>query len=140
MSTTIAVIADVHGNIAALHAVLDEIDDNPDIEHIYCIGDMVGIGYETNEVLDLLFSRTDTSFVIGNHATIKITAEDLVVELRSVPYKNHGFLLGYEFLAVPEEIYEPLLFLYRFPVFISTKAIAMEATIIKIPMFTNQCS
>ncbi|ANU11046.1 hypothetical protein BBH88_12425 [Planococcus antarcticus DSM 14505] len=110
MSTTIAVIADVHGNIAALHAVLDEIDDNPDIEHIYCIGDMVGIGYETNEVLDLLFSRTDTSFVIGNHATIKITAEDLVVELRSVPYKNHGFLLGYEFLAVPEEIYEHCFF------------------------------
>lgn len=67
MGTTIAVISDVHGNSAALRAVLNEIDKNSDIEQIYCIGDMVGIGYETNEVLDLLFSRTDISFVLGNH-------------------------------------------------------------------------
>lgn len=67
MSTKIAVIADVHGNSAALLAVLKEIDDNPEISHIYCLGDMVGIGYETNEVLEILFSRTDISFVKGNH-------------------------------------------------------------------------
>lgn len=67
MSTKIAVIADVHGNSAALLAVLNEIDKNPEINHIYCIGDMVGIGYETNEVLEILFSRNDISFVMGNH-------------------------------------------------------------------------
>lgn len=67
MSTTIALIADVHGNSRALLAALAEIDQNPDIEHVYCIGDMVGIGYETNEVLDILFCRKDISFVIGNH-------------------------------------------------------------------------
>lgn len=67
MSTKIAVITDVHGNSAALLAVLNEIDQNPEINHIYCIGDMVGIGYETNEVLEILFSRNDISFVMGNH-------------------------------------------------------------------------
>lgn len=67
MSTTIAVIADVHGNSRALLSVLAEIDQNPEVKHIYCIGDMVGIGYETNEVLRDLFSRKDVSFVIGNH-------------------------------------------------------------------------
>lgn len=67
MSTKIAVIADVHGNSAALLAVLNEIDKKPEIKHIYCVGDMVGIGYETNEVLEVLFSRNDISFVMGNH-------------------------------------------------------------------------
>lgn len=67
MSTKIAVIADVHGNSQALHAALAEIDRGPQVKHIYCIGDMVGIGYETNEVLQILFSRKDISFVIGNH-------------------------------------------------------------------------
>ncbi|RAZ69163.1 metallophosphoesterase family protein [Planococcus maitriensis] len=67
MSTTIAVIADVHGNSRALLSVLAEIDQHPGVERIYCIGDMVGIGYETNEVLRILFSRKDVSFVVGNH-------------------------------------------------------------------------
>ncbi len=67
MSTTIAVIADVHGNQRALLSALAEIDGHPQVEHIYCIGDMVGIGYEINEVLEILFARKDMSFVKGNH-------------------------------------------------------------------------
>ncbi len=67
MGTNIAVIADIHGNSAALKAVLDNIDRDKQIEHIYCLGDLVGIGHETNEVLEMLFSRTDISFVKGNH-------------------------------------------------------------------------
>jgi hypothetical protein len=31
---TIAVITDIHGNYPALKAVLQDIDSNPDIEHI----------------------------------------------------------------------------------------------------------
>ncbi len=63
----IAVITDIHGNAAALKAVLHDIDDRNDIKHIYCLGDMIGIGYETNEVLEILFSRTDISMITGNH-------------------------------------------------------------------------
>ncbi|MEK5067631.1 metallophosphoesterase family protein [Sporosarcina sp. FSL K6-1508] len=67
MGTKVAVIADVHGNSSALRSVLDDIDKDSEIQHIYCVGDMVGIGHETNEVLELLFSRHDISFVMGNH-------------------------------------------------------------------------
>lgn len=84
MSTKIAVIADVHGNSAALLAALKEIDRNPEIEHIYCIGDMVGIGYETNEVLDLLFARDDVSFVTGNHE------EEILAALEEKETMSHG--------------------------------------------------
>lgn len=63
----LGVIADIHGNASALEAVLNEIDNMKDIEHIYCLGDMIGIGPDTNEVLNILFSRNDISMITGNH-------------------------------------------------------------------------
>ncbi|AXN39975.1 metallophosphoesterase family protein [Peribacillus butanolivorans] len=63
----VAIITDVHGNASALKAVLRVIDERDEIDHIYCLGDMVGIGPDTNEVLDLLFSRNDLSMITGNH-------------------------------------------------------------------------
>ncbi|HEY2420006.1 MAG TPA: metallophosphoesterase family protein [Neobacillus sp.] len=67
MEKKIAIIADIHGNRSALEAVLKGIETEERIEHIYCLGDLVGIGYETNEVLEILSSRRDISFVMGNH-------------------------------------------------------------------------
>ncbi|WNS44731.1 metallophosphoesterase family protein [Paenibacillus sp. MMS20-IR301] len=63
----IGVIADVHGNAPALQAVLNEFDMRQDIEHIYCLGDMIGIGPDSNEVLAILFARNDVSMITGNH-------------------------------------------------------------------------
>lgn len=62
-----AVITDVHGNSRALEAVLAEIDAAEDVERIYCLGDMIAIGHETNEVLGILFARDDVSMLTGNH-------------------------------------------------------------------------
>lgn len=67
MDKKIAILTDIHGNQSALKAVMDDIDRDTQIEHIYCLGDLIGIGYETNEVLELLVSRSDISFVMGNH-------------------------------------------------------------------------
>ncbi|QCJ42473.1 metallophosphoesterase family protein [Bacillus sp. S3] len=67
MEKKIAIISDIHGNYSALQAVCKEIDQDTTIEQIYCLGDLIGIGYETNKVLDLLLSRSDISFVMGNH-------------------------------------------------------------------------
>ncbi|MFA1710146.1 metallophosphoesterase [Peribacillus frigoritolerans] len=66
MGKKIAFITDIHGNANALKATLHEID-NREIEHIYCLGDMIGIGHQTNEVLEMLFSRHDISMITGNH-------------------------------------------------------------------------
>ncbi|WP_199615247.1 metallophosphoesterase family protein [Paenibacillus alkalitolerans] len=62
----LAVITDIHGNSPALAAALHDISSRG-VDHIYCLGDVVGIGPDSNEVLELLFSRTDVSFVVGNH-------------------------------------------------------------------------
>lgn len=67
MMKNIAIMTDIHGNAAALRAVLEAINKRGDIDHIVCLGDMIAIGHETNEVLELLFSRKNISFVTGNH-------------------------------------------------------------------------
>jgi putative phosphoesterase len=67
MEKKLALIADIHGNSSALKAVLKDIDQDNQIDHILCLGDLIGIGYETNEVLDIVTSRQDISFVMGNH-------------------------------------------------------------------------
>lgn len=63
----LAIITDIHGNELALRAVLQEIDDRGDVEEIWCLGDMIAMGPDSNEVLDLLFARTDVQMITGNH-------------------------------------------------------------------------
>lgn len=62
-----AVITDIHGNAPALKAVLEEIDRTENIKQIFCLGDLIGIGPDSNEVLEMLFARKDISIVTGNH-------------------------------------------------------------------------
>lgn len=67
MPEQVAVITDVHGNAPALRAALADIDASPDIAHIYCLGDMIAFGPDTNAVLSLLTSRPDVTLLAGNH-------------------------------------------------------------------------
>ena len=54
-----AIITDVHGNFDALETVLDDIDRREDINKIFNLGDNIGVGHETNKVLD--------EIIAGNH-------------------------------------------------------------------------
>ena len=47
----IAVISDIHGNIPALEAVLQDIE-NRNIERIFCLGDLAGKGPSSAETVD----------------------------------------------------------------------------------------
>ncbi len=49
----IAIISDIHGNYEALKTVLSDIKKRK-INHIYCLGDVIGKGTRPNECLDLL--------------------------------------------------------------------------------------
>ena len=49
-----AILTDVHGNFDALQTVLDDIDNREDIDQIFNLGDNIGIGHETNKVLDMI--------------------------------------------------------------------------------------
>src|SRR5947209_14680805 len=59
-----AIISDIHSNLEALQAVLEDIASQP-IQEIYCLGDVVGYGPNPRECLDLVMK---CKFVLmGNH-------------------------------------------------------------------------
>ena len=76
----LAFISDIHANLPALEAVLEDIKkQHPD--DIYCLGDLVNFGCRDNEVIDLIRSLGITC-VQGNHD-------------EGIGYAQHNF--GYSF-------------------------------------------
>jgi diadenosine tetraphosphatase ApaH/serine/threonine PP2A family protein phosphatase len=61
----IAVVSDVHSNLEALEAVLDDIR-GLGAERIWCLGDIVGYGADPNAVCDRLVEAAQVSLA-GNH-------------------------------------------------------------------------
>ena len=57
------VISDIHGNLAALESVLE---DAPDFDELWCLGDLVGYGPKPNECIERVRSLPHTSLA-GNH-------------------------------------------------------------------------
>ncbi len=60
-----AVISDIHSNLSALQAVLDDIDSRK-ADDIICLGDVVGYGPNPRECLDLIIQRCKVC-LCGNH-------------------------------------------------------------------------
>lgn len=60
-----AIVSDIHGNLEAFTVVLEEIQRRG-IEHIVCLGDVVGYGPNPMECLDLVASRCRAT-LMGNH-------------------------------------------------------------------------
>ena len=61
----IGVISDIHGNLPALEAVLEDCEQRG-LSTIVCLGDSVGYGANPNECCDLVRTRC-TACVMGNH-------------------------------------------------------------------------
>ena len=61
----LALISDIHGNLEALQAVLEDIRKQS-ITDIYCLGDVIGYGPNPRECLDLVRQRTKVC-ILGNH-------------------------------------------------------------------------
>ncbi len=73
-----AVLADIHSNLAAFHAILADIERGGGGEEVWCPGDIVGYGPDPHECVELL-QRREHICVAGNHdlaATGKIDTFD----------------------------------------------------------------
>jgi diadenosine tetraphosphatase ApaH/serine/threonine PP2A family protein phosphatase len=68
----IALLSDVHGNLPAFEAVLEDVDD-ADVEEIWCLGDLVGYGAEPDGCVELARDRCDLCLA-GNHDLV-VTGE-----------------------------------------------------------------
>lgn len=63
----IGIITDIHSNIIALNAVLKEFD-KIQVDKIICCGDIIGIGPNPEEVVQVLMQRKDILTIVkGNH-------------------------------------------------------------------------
>lgn len=119
----IAIISDIHGNMPALKAVLEDIERRR-IVRICCLGDMVGKGPEPAEALDLVRECCEAA-VIGNWEAM-VTDEENVEEdpaarwhrdrlgperlnyIRSLPFALEWTMSGKKvrlFHASPESVY-----------------------------------
>ncbi|MFX0186090.1 MAG: metallophosphoesterase family protein, partial [Candidatus Hodarchaeota archaeon] len=69
MPYTLAVISDIHANIVAFEAVLNDIKIQfPEVTEYLCPGDLVGYGPNPEEVIDRVFSENKISAITkGNH-------------------------------------------------------------------------
>ncbi len=63
-------ISDIHGNIDALRAVLEDIENGPAFDEVVCLGDIIGYCPAVNEVIDELRSleeRHTVRYNTGSH-------------------------------------------------------------------------
>ena len=73
-----AIIADIHANLAAFTAVLDDIERRGGTEKVWCLGDVVGYGPDPHRCVEVLRQLKHIS-VAGNHdraAINKISTSD----------------------------------------------------------------
>lgn len=61
-----AIISDIHANLAALTAVLADIDQQRDVKEIWCLGDIIGYGPDPLECYQLVRERCSL-IIKGNH-------------------------------------------------------------------------
>lgn len=71
-----AIIADIHSNLTAFQAVLDDINTQESIDIIWCLGDIVGYGPDPHECIELL-RKYDHICVAGNHDRAVIGKMDM---------------------------------------------------------------
>ena len=68
------VISDIHANLTALEAVLE---DAGDIEATWCLGDIVGYGPDPNECIERIRFLPNLTCLLGNHDAAVIEEIDI---------------------------------------------------------------
>jgi putative phosphoesterase len=61
----VAIVSDIHGNITALEAVLDDLRSQS-VDAVYCLGDLVGYAPFPNEVIERI-RRENIPTIMGNY-------------------------------------------------------------------------
>ena len=69
-----AIISDIHGNLDALEAVLQSIQERQ-VDHIVCLGDVVGYGPQPSECLRTL-QNINCTVIAGNHDVAVVDKSD----------------------------------------------------------------
>ena len=71
-----AILADIHANLEALEAVLQDIEARGGVEELWCLGDTVGYGPQPSECLNKVKAEKHVA-IAGNHDRAAIGRLDL---------------------------------------------------------------
>ena len=82
----IAIFSDIHANLQALESIVKDIDKST-FDEVICLGDIVGIGPNPKECLDILID-SNIKVVKGNHEVYQ-TNEEVAGSLLSDEEKEH---------------------------------------------------
>ncbi|PWH13564.1 MAG: metallophosphoesterase [Anaerolineae bacterium] len=72
----ILVISDIHANLSALEAVLD---DAGQVDETWCLGDVIGYGPDPNEVVERIRQINNLTCMLGNHDVAVLGQMDYAV-------------------------------------------------------------
>jgi len=103
------VIADIHSNLEAFEAVLEDAHNHGGFGHVWCLGDVVGYGPEPSACISLL-KTLDPVCICGNHdlaAVGKIDIGDFSSDAAMANRWTSGRLSGEDrdfLLALPEVV------------------------------------
>ncbi len=99
----IAFISDIHSNIEALMATLKRIEKEK-VDHIFCLGDIVGYGPNPNECVELV-RKNASKVVMGNHDSAVVHQTNTLLfnsyardatkwTVETISDENYEYLLG----------------------------------------------
>ena len=69
-----AILSDIHGNLHALNAVMDDLKDN--FDNIILLGDLIDYGMQSNEVVEFIKDNLSSKIICniwGNHERAILT-------------------------------------------------------------------
>ena len=71
----IAVFTDIHGNLEALNAIIEDIKKQ-NVDNIICLGDTIGFGPNSKECIDTIIENK-INMTFGNHELYSIKGSDI---------------------------------------------------------------
>ena len=86
----VAMFSDIHGNKEALNSIINDIKKN-NIEEIICLGDIIGIGPNPKECMDIIVDN-NIEMVLGNHELYYLKGTEIDDEIKEGELKHHKWV------------------------------------------------
>ena len=86
----IAILSDIHGNLPALQAVLEDAKKQR-LDHYFILGDLIGYYYDNRRVIEIL-NEMPATIIMGNHELLFLQCLENKVERQN--YKKNMEVLS----------------------------------------------
>lgn len=83
----IAVFTDIHGNLEALNAILNDIKKH-NVDRIICLGDTIGLGPNSKECIDILIEN-NIEMTLGNHELYCMKGPEIDSKIQGEELEHH---------------------------------------------------